>query len=53
MARVRKTVTISDGAGDAGVSCQTVSRVVNGGPNVRAASRLPGSDRMRRARGLR
>ena len=35
MARVRKTVTIRDVAEDAGVSLQTVSRVVNGGPNVR------------------
>ncbi len=35
MARVRKAVTIKDVAGDAGVSLQTVSRVVNGGPNVR------------------
>lgn len=35
MARVRKTVTIRDVAQDAGVSLQTVSRVVNGGPNVR------------------
>ncbi|AOL95259.1 LacI family DNA-binding transcriptional regulator [Porphyrobacter sp. LM 6] len=35
MARVRKTVTIRDVADDAGVSLQTVSRVVNGGPNVR------------------
>lgn len=35
MARVRKTVTIKDVAEDAGVSLQTVSRVVNGGPNVR------------------
>jgi transcriptional regulator with XRE-family HTH domain len=35
MARVRKTVTIRDVAEEAGVSLQTVSRVVNGGPNVR------------------
>lgn len=35
MARVRKTVTIRDVAEDAGVSLQTVSRVVNDGPNVR------------------
>ena len=35
MARGRKTVTIRDVAEDAGVSLQTVSRVVNGGPNVR------------------
>lgn len=35
MARVRKTITIRDVAEDAGVSLQTVSRVVNGGPNVR------------------
>lgn len=35
MARVRKTVTIRDVAEDAGVSLQTVSRVINGGPNVR------------------
>lgn len=35
MARVRKTVTIRDVAEVAGVSLQTVSRVVNGGPNVR------------------
>ncbi len=35
MARVRKTVTIRDVAEDAEVSLQTVSRVVNGGPNVR------------------
>jgi len=35
MARGRKTVTIRDVADDAGVSLQTVSRVVNGGPNVR------------------
>jgi LacI family transcriptional regulator len=39
MARVRKTVTIRDVAEDAGVSLQTVSRVVNGGPNVRAQLR--------------
>lgn len=35
MARVRKTVTIRDVAHDADVSLQTVSRVINGGPNVR------------------
>jgi LacI family transcriptional regulator len=35
MARGRKTVTIRDVAEDAGVSLQTVSRVINGGPNVR------------------
>ena len=35
MARGHKTVTIRDVAEDAGVSLQTVSRVVNGGPNVR------------------
>ena len=35
MARVRKTVTIRDVAEEAGVSLQTVSRVVNDGPNVR------------------
>jgi LacI family transcriptional regulator len=35
MARMRKTVTIRDVAEEAGVSLQTVSRVVNGGPNVR------------------
>jgi LacI family transcriptional regulator len=35
MARVRKTVTIRDVAEEAGVSLQTVSRVINGGPNVR------------------
>ena len=35
MARGRKTVTIRDVAEDAGVSLQTVSRVVNDGPNVR------------------
>ena len=35
MARGRKTVTIRDVAEDAGVSLQTVSRVVNEGPNVR------------------
>lgn len=35
MARVRKTVTIRDVAEAAGVSLQTVSRVVNDGPNVR------------------
>jgi LacI family transcriptional regulator len=35
MARARKTVTIRDVAEDAGVSLQTVSRVVNSGPNVR------------------
>jgi LacI family transcriptional regulator len=35
MARGRKTVTIREVAEDAGVSLQTVSRVVNGGPNVR------------------
>ena len=39
MARVRKTVTIRDVAEDAGVSLQTVSRVVNGGPNVRSQLR--------------
>ena len=39
MARVRKTVTIRDVAEDAGVSLQTVSRVVNGGPNVRVQLR--------------
>jgi len=39
MARVRKTVTIRDVAEDAGVSLQTVSRVVNGGPNVRPEMR--------------
>ena len=39
MARVRKRVTIRDVAEDAGVSLQTVSRVVNGGPNVRAQVR--------------
>ncbi|UAB77669.1 LacI family DNA-binding transcriptional regulator [Erythrobacter sp. SCSIO 43205] len=35
MARTRKSVTIRDVAEDAGVSLQTVSRVVNDGPNVR------------------
>lgn len=35
MARGRNTVTIRDVAEDAGVSLQTVSRVINGGPNVR------------------
>lgn len=35
MARGRKTVTIRDVAEVAGVSLQTVSRVINGGPNVR------------------
>jgi LacI family transcriptional regulator len=35
MARGRKTVTIRDVAEEADVSLQTVSRVVNGGPNVR------------------
>jgi LacI family transcriptional regulator len=35
MARGRKTVTIREVAEDAGVSLQTVSRVINGGPNVR------------------
>ncbi|MFN9497899.1 MAG: LacI family DNA-binding transcriptional regulator [Erythrobacteraceae bacterium] len=39
MARGRKTVTIREVAEDAGVSLQTVSRVVNGGPNVRAQVR--------------
>lgn len=39
MARMRKTVTIRDVADDAGVSLQTVSRVVNGGPNVRPQMR--------------
>ncbi len=35
MARARKSVTIREVAEDAGVSLQTVSRVVNDGPNVR------------------
>lgn len=35
MARARKSVTIRDVAEEAGVSLQTVSRVINGGPNVR------------------
>ncbi|GIX20686.1 MAG: hypothetical protein KatS3mg120_2362 [Erythrobacter sp.] len=35
MARRRKNVTIRDVAEDAGVSLQTVSRVINDGPNVR------------------
>lgn len=39
MARMRKTVTIRGVADDAGVSLQTVSRVVNGGPNVRPQMR--------------
>jgi LacI family transcriptional regulator len=39
MARGRKTVTIRDVAEAAGVSLQTVSRVINGGPNVRAQLR--------------
>lgn len=39
MARRRNTVTIRDVAEDAGVSLQTVSRVINDGPNVRPAMR--------------
>jgi LacI family transcriptional regulator len=35
MARGRKTVTIRDVAAHAGVSLQTVSRVVNGGSSAR------------------
>jgi len=37
MARQRQAVTIRDVAADAGVSMQTVSRVINSEPNVRAA----------------
>lgn len=36
MARRRQSVTIKHVAADAGVSLQTVSRVINNGPNVRA-----------------
>ena len=39
MARGRKSVTIRDVAADAGVSLQTVSRVINDGPNVRPQMR--------------
>ena len=39
MARGRKSVTIREVAEDAGVSLQTVSRVINDGPNVRPAMR--------------
>lgn len=39
MARVRKKVTISAVAEDAGVSLQTVSQMVNGGPDVRPQPR--------------
>lgn len=39
MARRRKTVTIREVAEDAGVSLQTVSRVINDGPNVRPQMR--------------
>jgi LacI family transcriptional regulator len=37
MARRRQSVTINHVAADAGVSLQTVSRVINSGPNVRPA----------------
>ena len=39
MARGRKSVTIREVAEDAGVSLQTVSRVINDGPNVRPQMR--------------
>ena len=39
MARGRKSVTIRDVAEEAGVSLQTVSRVINDGPNVRPVMR--------------
>lgn len=39
MARRRQSVTIKHVAADAGVSLQTVSRVINDGPNVRPAMR--------------
>nr|WP_137677656.1 LacI family DNA-binding transcriptional regulator [Parerythrobacter lutipelagi] len=39
MARRRQAVTIKHVAADAGVSLQTVSRVINDGPNVRPAMR--------------
>ncbi len=39
MARGRRSVTIRDVAEDAGVSLQTVSRVINDGPNVRPQMR--------------
>lgn len=39
MGRGKKSITIRDVAEDAGVSLQTVSRVINGGPNVRPQMR--------------
>ena len=36
---LRRAVTIKDLAAEAGVSLQTVSRVINDGPNVRGRSR--------------
>ena len=49
MARRRQAVTIKHVAADAGVSLQTVSRVINSEPNVRPAMQGKGAGLNRQA----